>query len=158
MELRRYKESDTKQLCDIYYNTIHNINKCDYTEEELNVWAPPNCNTEESYAKDTKRWNRINPFIVSDNGVCIGFAELEEKGHINCFFVHHEHQGRGVGAMLINACVDEAKRLGYKKIFAEVSITARPFFLHNSFQSIGPMLCEMGGMQIKFYNMQKDII
>jgi len=153
MKLRRYKETDTIQLCDIYFSTIHNVNKVDYTKEELEAWAPSNSYNEESYKKDTSRWKKINPFIVDDNGILLGFAELEEKGHINCFFVHHEHQGKGVGRMLASACIDEAKALGYKKIITEVSITAKPFFMKMGFKVIEPTLCDISGHMMKYYIM-----
>lgn len=154
MILRRYNVSDTKQLCDIYYNTVHQVNKIDYTEEELEAWAPSNSYNEESYKKDTERWKRINPFVVEENGMVLGFAELEEEGHINLFFVHHEHQGRGVGTLLLNACIDEAKKLRYEKIITEVSITAKPFFLSKGFKVTAPTLCDISGMQMKYYIMQ----
>lgn len=128
MILRRFKDTDTKQLCDIYYNTIHYVNNTDYTKEELEAWAPSNSYNEATYKKDTARWNKINPFVIEEDGVLLGFAELEDEGHINCFFVHHNHQGRGIGTMLVDACIAEARHLGYKKIITEVSITAKPFF------------------------------
>lgn len=154
---RRFKEEDTKKLCDIYYNTIHNVNKGDYTEEELEAWAPSISYNEESYKKDMERWNKINPFIVADNDIPIGFAELEDGGHINCFFVHHDYQGRGVGSMLINACINEAVKLNYQKLVAEVSITAKSFFIKKGFKNIKPILCDISGMKMQYYLMEKDI-
>lgn len=154
MILRRFKETDTKQLCDIYYNTIHQVNQTDYTKEELEAWAPSNSYNESTYKKDTLRWNKINPFIIEENGLLLGFAELEEKSHINCFFVHHEHQGRGIGTMLIDACIDEARKLECKKIITEVSITAKPFFLRKGFVITEPILCDINGMKMKYYQME----
>ena len=34
------KVSDCKELTDLFYNTVHNVNAKDYTREQLNVWAP----------------------------------------------------------------------------------------------------------------------
>ena len=157
MNIRRYREDDTVEMCDIYYNTIHAVNSADYTKEELEAWAPSNSYNEETYKKDTDRWNRINPFIAVHNNTIIGFAELEEKGHINCFFVHHEHQGLGAGAALLDACVKEAKKLGYPEIIAEVSITSRDYFAKKGFKIIEPMLCDIKGLKMKFYNMKLDL-
>lgn len=156
MILRRFKEEDTKQLCDIYYDTIHNVNKNDYTEEELEAWAPSNSYNEESYKKDTERWNKINPFVVVDNDIAVGFAELEDNGHINCFFVHHEYQGRGVGSMLLDACMEEAVKLKYKKIVAEVSITAKTFFQRKGFRVIKPIVCEISGLKMNYFLMERN--
>lgn len=157
MELRRYKEEDTAALADIYHNTIHNVNKQDYTPEELEAWASSEPYTEEKKQKDIDRFKRINPFVVVEGNSPLGFAELEEKGHINCFFVHHEHNGKGVGKMLLSACEQEAKKLGYSRLFAEVSITARPFFSKQGFRVIKPLLCDIKGLKMKYYEMEKDI-
>ncbi|MBT7121808.1 MAG: GNAT family N-acetyltransferase [Clostridia bacterium] len=155
LKIRRYRETDTVQLCDIYYYAIHNVNNADYTNEELEAWAPSGAYNEESYKKDTARWSKIMPFVVSEGGVALGFAELEDKGHINCFFVHHEHQGRGVGRMLVDACVGEARKLGYEKVFGEVSITEKPFFERMGFAVVKPVLCDIKGMMMKYYDMEK---
>lgn len=39
MKLRKYQASDCKELTDLFYNTVHNVNAKDYTKEQLNVWA-----------------------------------------------------------------------------------------------------------------------
>lgn len=39
MEIRRYQQSDCKEITELFYNTIHTVNAQDYTEEQLNVWA-----------------------------------------------------------------------------------------------------------------------
>ena len=49
MEIRRYKQSDCKELSELFYNTVHNVNAKDYTEEQLNVWATGQV--------DLKNWN-----------------------------------------------------------------------------------------------------
>lgn len=154
MQIRRYRENDIVELCDIYYNTIHTVNSADYTVDELEAWAPSNSYNQESYKKDNNRWNRINPFIAVLDNTIIGFAELEEEGHINCFFVHHDYQGLGAGAALLNACVQEATKLGYTEIFTEVSITSRDYFAGKGFKVIEPMLCDISGLKMKFYNMK----
>ena len=158
MHIRRYIEDDTLQLIEIYHNTIHNVNCADYTPAELEAWAPTEEITDESYAKDVIRWSKIRPFVVVENDEIMGFAELEDKGHINLFFVNHLCQGKGVGSMLINACIKEGKRLSYDKLFAEVSITAKPFFLHKGFLVIRPVLCNISGFQMKYYDMELDIV
>jgi len=158
MQIRRYKAQDTDTLAAIYHDTIHNINKNDYTPEELEAWAPTLEYTEEKRQKDTERWRRINPFVVvADSDVPLGFAELEEEGYINCFYVRHDSIGKGAGSMLLAACISEAKRLGYGRVFASVSITARPFFLKQGFRVVKPELSDVRGLMMKFYEMEKYI-
>ncbi len=49
------------------------------------------------------------------------------------FFTHADLQGRGVGAAMMAAIRSEAERLGVSRLFAEVSVTARPFFERHGF-------------------------
>lgn len=39
MEIRKYKQSDCKELAKLFYHTVHTVNAKDYTEWQLNVWA-----------------------------------------------------------------------------------------------------------------------
>ena len=153
MNIRRFIPSDTPHLCAIYYHCIHRVNYTDYTTQELNAWAPESCIDPVNYPKDTQRWNRIQPFVVINNHIPVGFAELESDGHINCFFVHHEYQGQGIGSLLMRACIHEAHQQGYDQIITEVSITAKSFFQYKGFNCVRPILCDIGPMKMKYYEM-----
>ena len=157
MLIRRYKIQDTDALNSIYHDTIHNVNKQDYTPEELEAWAPSGPYTEEKRNKDIERFKRINPFVAVEGTQPIGFAELEDEGYINCFFVRQDSIGKGVGKALLGACIAEAEQLGYRRVFAGVSITARPFFLKQGFRVVKPVLEDIRGIEMKFYEMEKDI-
>ena len=39
MEIRKYQQSDCRELTELFYNTVHTVNAKDYMEEQLNVWA-----------------------------------------------------------------------------------------------------------------------
>lgn len=49
MKIRKYKQSDCKELAELFYNTVHIVNAKDYTEEQLNVWAAGEA--------DLEKWN-----------------------------------------------------------------------------------------------------
>ncbi|PSV59487.1 GNAT family N-acetyltransferase, partial [Photobacterium angustum] len=38
--IREYVESDAKALWDIHFNTIRNVNLRDYSQEQVEAWAP----------------------------------------------------------------------------------------------------------------------
>lgn len=46
MNVREYKPSDCEELANLFYDTVHNINAKDYTQEQLDVWATGNVNLE----------------------------------------------------------------------------------------------------------------
>lgn len=44
MIIRKYQPSDCKELTELFYNTVHNVNAKDYTKEQLDVWANESVN------------------------------------------------------------------------------------------------------------------
>ena len=38
--IRQYIPDDAQHLANIYYHTIHHINVKDYSEDQINAWAP----------------------------------------------------------------------------------------------------------------------
>src|SRR5688572_162742 len=65
-----------------------------------------------------------------------GMAEIEGDGFIDYFYVHPEWRGRGIGKALLGRVEEEAEKLGVKIIFADVSVTAKEFFLARGFRIV----------------------
>lgn len=128
--IRSYNEADAACLTAIYFNTIHKINAKDYSSEQLDVWAPTSSLETEGWIC---KWEKLPPIVAVIDNEIVGFAELEDNGHIDCFYCHHEHQGCGIGSALMREIEERARKNKLKKLFAEVSITARPFFEKNGF-------------------------
>ena len=129
MDIRPYKESDIPAISRLYFNTIHRINARDYTPQQIRAWAP----TIYSNSHWMQRFARRRVLVAEDKGRILGFAEFEPSGHIDCFYVHHEHQHRGVGSALMNSLEAEFRTLNVHRLFAEVSLTARAFFESRGF-------------------------
>ena len=66
--------------------------------------------------------------MPEESGKILGFAELEDDGHIDYFYCDHEHQRRGVGSRLYEAIEKEARRRAIQRLHAAVSVTAKAFF------------------------------
>ena len=49
------------------------------------------------------------------------------------FYVGASHQSRGIGRQLFAALEAEAKSRGLKRLYSDVSVTARQFFLSKGF-------------------------
>lgn len=123
--IRSYSEADVTSLAAIYFYAIHNVNTKDYSTEQVNAWAPSTSLEIDGWIK---KWKNLPPIVATINDTVVGFAEFEDNGHIDCFYCHHEYQGCGVGSALMKEIENRARELKVNKIFAEVSITARPFF------------------------------
>ncbi len=149
---RQYTSDDAQDLANIYYNTIHNINSQDYSEEQVNEWAPSSSLELTGWKK---KWENIIPLVALLDNKIVGFAEFESNGHIDCFYVHHEHQGQGVGSSLMNAIFNKANTLQLKRLFAEVSITAKPFFESKGFKVLKQQSVNIRGTALTNYIMEK---
>ncbi len=132
MNVRRYKPGDEERLWQLYHDTTHIINGKDYTPEQCERWAPA--------VTDVSKWKqRIrakNPFVAEEDGRILGFAELEDDGHIDYFYCDHEHQRRGIGSRLYEAIESEARRMELPRLHAAVSLNAKAFFLRMGFRVV----------------------
>ena len=124
MLIRRYTPADTEPIVELFYDTVHTVNIRHYSQDQVDVWAP--------VEPDLDRWRQSlanhHTYVANDRGTVAGFADFEDDGHLDRFYVHKDYQGTGVGTMLLAALEAAARERGVTRFFAEASITARPFF------------------------------
>jgi N-acetylglutamate synthase-like GNAT family acetyltransferase len=153
MLIREFDISDTEEIMQFFYDTVHRINIRDYSSEQVDAWAPKDMD----YAQWSDRLQSRMTYVAEEEGKVIGFAELEKTGHIGCFYCHADYQSMGVGTQLLNQIQLKAKKLGLQKLLTEASITARLFFERRGFRVITPQEVERRGMKFINYVMEKDI-
>jgi putative acetyltransferase len=108
------------------------MNARDCSPEQIAAWAP-------RVSPDSfwlRRFRHCRVFVAEDGGRVVGFAALTRDGAVNCFYVHHAHQRKGVGAALMARGEREARRRGATRLVADVSITAESFFRHMGFRLV----------------------
>ncbi|MEW5895942.1 MAG: N-acetyltransferase [Candidatus Omnitrophota bacterium] len=68
-------------------------------------------------------YENLRAFVVCRNekGQVIGCCAMEivwrDMGEIRSLVVSSRYRGKGIGALLVSSCLDEAKSLGIRKIF-----------------------------------------
>ncbi|MEA5579023.1 GNAT family N-acetyltransferase [Anabaena sp. UHCC 0451] len=138
-------------IMNLFYNTVHEININDYTQQQVNAWA--------SETMDYEFWHqRLKiklPYVAENNGEIVGFAELDPDGHIDCFYCHSKYQRKGIGTKLLNHIENMAKSQEMKRLYAEVSITAKPFFQKYGFTVVREQQVERRGVLFTNYVMEK---
>ncbi|PSU86696.1 GNAT family N-acetyltransferase [Photobacterium kishitanii] len=151
IKIRKYVEADAQALWDIHFYTIRNINIRDYSQSQVEAWAPD--------CPDLFIWkNRmrgLSPFVAEIDSVIVGYTDLQPSGLIDHFFCHHEYQGQGVGKALIKHVFRIGSLRGVKRFYSEVSITARPFYEHFGFKVIQAQEVEVRGQILKNFVMEK---
>ena len=40
MKVRKYRSEDCEKIAELFYNTVHSVNSADYTDIQVNAWAP----------------------------------------------------------------------------------------------------------------------
>ena len=120
MYIREYEPADCSEIAALFYQTVHEVNKQDYTIEQLNAWAAGKV--------DLAAWNQSflehYTLVAVENGKIAGFGDIDETGYLDRLYVHKEHQREGIAAALCSRL--EAHVQG--NILTHASITARPFF------------------------------
>ena len=79
MLIRQYAPSDCRELTELFYNTVHQVNAKDYTKEQLDAWASGeaaleqwNCSLQEHYS------------VVAVEGDAItGFGDIDKTGYLD---------------------------------------------------------------------------
>lgn len=148
MEIRRYQQSDCKELTELFYNTVHTVNAKDYTEEQLNVWATGQV--------DLEKWNlslqEHYSIVAVENDVIVGFGDIDKTGYLDRLFVHADYQRKGIAT----AICDQLELAVGENITTHASITARPFFEKRGYKVVKEQQVERQGFFLKNYVMTKE--
>ncbi|MGR2701634.1 GNAT family N-acetyltransferase [Vibrio campbellii] len=151
--IRDFQEEDAPTLWALFFNTVRNVNRRDYTEQQVKAWA------QEGF--DSQLWlNKmisIQPFVAELDGVIVGYSDVQPSGLVDHFFCHHEYQGQGVGRALMTHVLKQAAVKGLDRIYSEVSITARPFYEHMGFTVVNEQQIEVRGATLTNYVMEKHL-
>ncbi len=151
--IREFKPGDVNSLVRLFTDTVHKVNARDYSREQVNAWAPEQADLE----LWMKRFRGSITLVAEENQTIVGFANLDSSGHIDCFYIHSEHQNKGYGSKLLSAIEQRAKVLGLKKIFTESSITAKSFFLKKGFSLLKQHTVTVRGVKMANFIMEKEI-
>lgn len=98
LEIRKYKQSDCKELTKLFYHTVHTVNAKDYTEEQLNVWADGKV--------DLEKWNislqEHFSIVAVDGDIIVAFGDIDKAGYLDRLYVHPDYQGKGIATVICN--------------------------------------------------------
>ncbi len=169
MQIRLFQLEDVPQIAQLFHDTVRTINLKDYSLSQVQAWAPDDIYFRDWVKVCTSRYTYvaiIPGFPEDDRGqymddapahVIVGFAELEIDGHIDCFYVHKDYQGWGVGKKLYQAIASQAQQRGCDRLYTEASITAKGFFLKQGFAIEQEQQVSVRGEVFKNYRMVKPI-
>lgn len=157
-EIREFRDSDGEQIATLFFDTIHSINLPDYSQEQVDAWAPPSLGQEEQeerIARFTRSLGECLSYVADHDGVVIGFADITENGYLDWMYVHRDYQRQGVASALLKRLEEEVIQLGIRQIWADVSITAKPFFERQGYKTVRPQTVKVRGVSMNNFKMAK---
>jgi putative acetyltransferase len=153
--IRAYEAGDASAIARLFYETVRSVNLADYTEEQVEAWAPAVPDQQAWHARMSEPDRRT--LVAEEDGEVVGFAELEDDGHLDMLYLRGDAMGRGVGRRLYQALEREARFSGVGRIFTEASITARPFFERHGFGVVREQRVSRRGVEMINLAMEKPL-
>ena len=148
MEFRRYQQSDCEELTELFYNTVHTVNAKDYTKEQLNAWATGQV--------DLAKWDQSlqehYSIVAVENGVIVGFGDIDKTGYLDRLFVHANYQGKGIATAICNQLEQSVQG----DITTHASITAKPFFEKRGYRVVKQQQVERQRILLTNFVMEKE--
>ena len=145
-------ERDIPEMQALFRDTVLHVNVRDYSREEVEDWA--------SCGDSAEHWRRLlagNAFVgaFDAQGRLVGFSSMNAGGHLHSMFVHKDSQGRGVATLLLSEVEKVARGYGVRRIGAEVSVTARPFFEAHGYSVVKEQKAKACRLCLTNYVMEK---
>lgn len=147
MLLREYARADCPILAELFYNTVHEVNAKDYSKQQLAVWA--------TGSVDLEQWNQrfmaSSTVVAEQDGIIVGFGNLEYTGYLDMLYVHKDYQRRGIAKAICNQLERQSTA---DKITTNASITAKAFFEQRGYRVIKEQQVQRGGVWLTNYVME----
>jgi len=155
MRVRDFKVGDASRLAQIYHDAVRLVGSRDYSQNQIEVWSPEPASAEQFIQRVSD--GRSVFVAVDDNDAPSGFIELEDDGHIDCFYCSPQVAGTGVGAELYMHLERAALSAGLSRLYVEASEAARRFFLKKGFRDLKRRDFELRGVPIHNFLMEKRL-
>lgn len=153
MEFREYKNTDLHAVMDLFYVTVHEVNKNDYSEEQLDAIAPKDAN-EYHWEKSLEKNHTI---VVEEDDKLIAFGNIGKTGYLDRLYVHPDYLRKGIASKLVEELEGYAKKHGSHVINVTSSITSKAFFESKGYAVIEEQINERRGERLLRYLMEKKI-
>ena len=151
IEIRDYRDGDCQALAGIFQRAVREIARKDYSPAQVAAWAPDERDIEAFAVRRAAK----PTFVAEYDGQMAGFTDLDGDGHIDMFYVNPDFQRRGVASALLRFLVARGGSERRKRLFGEVSITARPVFERHGFKVLAYQTVETNGHALGNYRMEK---
>lgn len=131
IKLVSYESKYLQDMIGLFKDTVHTINRRDYTAKQVAIWAPKHI--------DETAWHESfcehDTIIALKNSMVVGFIDKQEA-YIDRLYVHKNYQGQGIASKLLEEIEAMVLKDKQKYLQVAVSITAKAFFLNKGYKII----------------------
>lgn len=133
VQIRGFRLGDEPTLHAVFLSAVHLVACEHYDAKQLQAWAPPDLDPQ-IWAE---RIQNIRPFVVQQpGGEIVAYADVQDSGYIDHFFVSGHHGRQGIGTLLMNHLHQVALARQTASLSSDVSRAAQSFFADFGFQVI----------------------
>ena len=169
ISIRNAKTTDANLLADLGRRTFEETFASDNTIEDMDAYLASSFSVEQQIAELS---DPDSTFLIGEaDGIAAGYAKLHPgksteaiKGarpiELVRLYVLHEWLGRGVGQVLMRACLDEARSAGYETIWLGVwerNARAQAFYRKWNFRPVGEQIFQLGSDPQRDIVMEREI-
>ena len=129
--LRRYCEEDIEKVAALFYDTVHTVNRKDYTQEQ-----------------------KHDTIVAELDGNIVGFADMTADGYLDRLYVHKDFQRRKIASMLCDYLEENCMSAHFT---THASITAKKFFEKRGYHVIKEQQVIRKGIVLINYRMEKSV-
>ena len=156
LTIRRASEKDIAVLADLSRKTFETAFGLENDPEDMRAYLDASFSVSQITHEVTKSDTTF--LLAYDNEILVGYAKLqrglapdgvkhEKAVELGRLYVGSHHMGRGYGSQLIQACVDEACRQGYKRVWLgvwEKNLRAQRLYERFGFARVGTKTFVLG--------------
>lgn len=141
VSIRIAAEDDLPSLAMLYTDAVRTTGPSAYSTQQVESWA--------ATVDDADRFRdfilRPTTYVAVEDDQPVGFAGIEDDGHVTSVYLRGDRQRRGIGAQLMHVILDHARQANIDRLYAEASEFSLPLFLKIGFESIGTEKVERNG-------------
>lgn len=153
IKIRNANISDLPELKSLFTESVRRVCCNNYTAIQIQAWL--------DVALNDQRWldmikNQKVVLAVNDN-IILGFGSIDNFNYLDMFFVHAKYQRLGIANLIFNEIERIARDQSPLALWANVSITAVPFFKKKGFVIEKEQEINCQGIILNNFKMSKNM-
>ena len=154
MRLRQATAADVPAMVDLHGRAVREVCAREYAPEQIEAWLgkPRGKRFAESVAAG------LMHVCVDDGGAVVGFGKRRGES-ISALYVDPRHHGQGIGAMLLQRLVEDARAEGLTELTTHSTTNAVTFYERHGFVRLELVDCPVTTqLPLAAWSMRKELV